>query len=112
MKIWDRRGTFSQSDWTSGWVSVASGRPVQSGVAKNSVLRPWLMPKAVRGTGTPTPAASVEPCAYRMGEVLELLNHAIERSDGTDRGTNIVAKDGDQQVGSGADDGDVPGHAF
>ena len=24
------------------------------------------MPKAVRGTGTPTPAASVEPCAYSI----------------------------------------------
>ena len=41
----------------------ATGRPVQSGVAKNSVLRPLFMPKAVRGTGTPTPSASVEPCA-------------------------------------------------
>ncbi len=34
---------------------TATGRPVQSAVAKNSVFRPFFKPKAVRGTGTPTP---------------------------------------------------------
>ena len=87
---------FSQSAWTRGSVSVATGRPVQSGVAKNSVLSPLLRPKAVRGTGTPRLQQAWSPARTGWASCCELLHHAVERSDRVQRRADVVAEDGRQ----------------